>query len=435
MIKQTKIVTDQVQNAVINIVQSKERDNLASAEKIKTTFGKIKKWFSDLRALAFKDKVSDIDIIDIDASKVNGLHTVATSGNYVELNNKPLVTKEAVGLANVANERQYSEQNKPPYPVTSVNGYVGKIIIVKADIELSQVADERQYSQENPPPYPVTSVQGRNGAVKINKLDIGLNNVDNVRQYSESNIPPYPVKSVNSKAGNVVLDKDDVGLTNVANERQYSEQNKPPYPVISVNGMTGKVVLPPNEVSANGTYPNMTVGDSNKLGGINATSYLSIPSGFAVPMKRLLFSGDVETNGNLTEICVVDGDLEGKIVEAELSIYGYRSVTSGGGSTLYPNCFRMDRTFFKGRLINTVNNPGLGIIRFSAVDTEDDKQVLCNIYLRCLFSERLITLGSIAGAIEHASAYSGGGLVKRASTGGLNSLVVHNIWEVTEEWK
>ena len=265
IIKQTKIVTEQVQEAVVNITQAEERVNLATTEKVKTTFGKIKKWFSDLRALAFKDRVEDNDIIGVSAVKVTGLHSVATSGDYTELNNKPSITKEAVGLANVANERQYSaeypptnidvglgnvtnekqysDQNTPPYPVTSVSGKVGAVELGKADVGLDNLENIRQYSDMNKPPYPVSSVSGKIGDVVITKDDVGLSDVANERQYSVSNPPSYPVTSVNGRTGAVNVNKADVGLSAVANERQYSSVNTPPYPVRSVNGSTGAVSL------------------------------------------------------------------------------------------------------------------------------------------------------------------------------------------------
>ena len=37
----------------------------------------------------------------------------------------------------------------------------------KSDVGLGNVANERQYSSENPPPYPVTSVNGKTGAVTV----------------------------------------------------------------------------------------------------------------------------------------------------------------------------------------------------------------------------------------------------------------------------
>lgn len=39
------------------------------------------------------------------------------------------LTKNSVGLGNVANERQYSAENPPPYPVTSVNGQTGDVSV------------------------------------------------------------------------------------------------------------------------------------------------------------------------------------------------------------------------------------------------------------------------------------------------------------------
>lgn len=44
-------------------------------------------------------------------------------------------TKEDVGLGNVANERQYSAENPPPYPVTSVNGKTGEVVLTTSSLE------------------------------------------------------------------------------------------------------------------------------------------------------------------------------------------------------------------------------------------------------------------------------------------------------------
>lgn len=43
----------------------------------------------------------------------------------------------------------------------------------KADVGLGNVANERQYSAQNPPPYPVTSVNGSTGAVSLDAADVG----------------------------------------------------------------------------------------------------------------------------------------------------------------------------------------------------------------------------------------------------------------------
>lgn len=49
-------------NVTSTFTAASSRTNISSGEKLSTIFGKIAKWFSDLKALAFKDKVSDSDI-------------------------------------------------------------------------------------------------------------------------------------------------------------------------------------------------------------------------------------------------------------------------------------------------------------------------------------------------------------------------------------
>lgn len=48
--------------------------------------------------------------------------------------NKPSYDKSEVGLGKVANERQYSASNPPPYPVSSVNGKTGVVTLDAADV-------------------------------------------------------------------------------------------------------------------------------------------------------------------------------------------------------------------------------------------------------------------------------------------------------------
>lgn len=42
---------------------------------------------------------------------------------------KPTYSKSDIGLGNVDNVQQYSASNPPPYPVTSVNGYTGTVLL------------------------------------------------------------------------------------------------------------------------------------------------------------------------------------------------------------------------------------------------------------------------------------------------------------------
>ena len=75
----------------------------------------------------------------VTASEENGKINVdgapVTVYTHPEGTNPHGTTKADIGLGNVANERQYSAENPPPYPVTSVNGKTGAAVLKTSDIE------------------------------------------------------------------------------------------------------------------------------------------------------------------------------------------------------------------------------------------------------------------------------------------------------------
>lgn len=75
----------------------------------------------------------------VTASEENGKINVdgapITVYTHPEGTNPHGTTKADVGLGNVANERQYSAENPPPYPVTSVNSKTGAVVLKTSDIE------------------------------------------------------------------------------------------------------------------------------------------------------------------------------------------------------------------------------------------------------------------------------------------------------------
>lgn len=151
----------------------------------------------------------------------------------------------------------YDQGNPPDYPVDSVNGQTGDVVLYPTeDVQFPSVEDgawtiHRRidgsnsgllfiknvkaqridgtnkydiYDAGNPPPYPVTSVNGQTGAVNLSFPVTSVNG-----QTGDVNLT-FPVTSVNGQTGAVVLT----------------------FPVTSVNNQTGDVVIPQlvNNVSA-----------------------------------------------------------------------------------------------------------------------------------------------------------------------------------------
>lgn len=103
-------------NVTAAFTAASTRTNIATGEKLSVLFGKIAKWFADLGNLAFKSTVAKSDLASDVQTSLGKADSALQS-----------VSKSDVGLGNVANERQYSSANPPPYPVTSVNGKTGAV--------------------------------------------------------------------------------------------------------------------------------------------------------------------------------------------------------------------------------------------------------------------------------------------------------------------
>ena len=53
---------------------------------------------------------------------------------WAKAKTKPSYSKSEVGLGNVDNVKQYSANNPPPYPVTSVNGKTGAVTVPSVNV-------------------------------------------------------------------------------------------------------------------------------------------------------------------------------------------------------------------------------------------------------------------------------------------------------------
>lgn len=130
-----------------------------------------------------------------DYVKVNGgkIDTIKVNGTAQPITNKAVDIAVPTDNSQLNNGAGYITSDQAP--VQSVNGKTGavtlsasnvgavptsrtvnghalssNVTVTKSDVGLGSVANERQYSANNPPPYPVTSVNGQTGAVEI---DVG----------------------------------------------------------------------------------------------------------------------------------------------------------------------------------------------------------------------------------------------------------------------
>ena len=110
-------------NVTAAFTAASSRTNIATGEKLSVLFGKIAKWFADLGSLAFKSTVAKSDLASDVQTSLGKADSALQS-----------VSKSDVGLGNVANERQYSASNPPPYPVTSVNGKTGAVTVPSVNV-------------------------------------------------------------------------------------------------------------------------------------------------------------------------------------------------------------------------------------------------------------------------------------------------------------
>ena len=148
----------------------------------------------------------------VTASEENGKINVdgapVTVYTHPEGTNPHGTTKADVGLGNVANERQYSAENPPPYPVTSVNGKTGAVVLKTSDIENDlnyQTGDDVSGSVTN-------AINALKGSVPealntLQKLAAAINNDANYHTTVDNALDGKAAKDLSNVDNATLLDK------------------------------------------------------------------------------------------------------------------------------------------------------------------------------------------------------------------------------------
>lgn len=238
--------------------------NVASGDTSATLWGKVKNWFSRLKALAFKNKVAAGDFeagaiknadvaadADIAQGKVNGLMTdyvasISVSGRTVTYKNKNGVNMGSIttqdttyGLASQSSNGLMSSTDKTKLDGIESGAQKNTVLGVKGSSESAY----------------------RTGNVNITKANIGLGNVDNT-----------------------------------------SDEDKP-VSTATQTALNGKA-------NTSGSYPNLTVGNADKLGNKAASEYALMTIKTAAEWESenpVLKAGEFGYDSTFTKIKVGDG--------------------------------------------------------------------------------------------------------------------------------
>lgn len=148
----------------------------------------------------------------VTASEENGKINVdgapITVYTHPEGTNPHGTTKADVGLGNVANERQYSAENPPPYPVTSVNSKTGAVVLKTSDIE-----NDLNYQTGDDVSGSVTdAVNALKGSVPealntLQKLAAAINNDANYHTTVDNALNGKAAKDLSNVENATLLDK------------------------------------------------------------------------------------------------------------------------------------------------------------------------------------------------------------------------------------
>lgn len=271
------------------------------------------------------------------------------------------LTKADVGLSNVANVLQYSEQNKPPYPVTSVNGQIG-------DVELTIPT---AYS------LPVASATTLGGVKPSTKTDAMTQDVGVDASGKLYTAPTEaPVQSVNGKIGTVSLTASDVGAlpssTTIPTKTSQLENDSSfitagGAPVQSVNGKTVVVQLSASDVNA------VSISGGTMTGNLNVGSNAKVQTNGYITGTWLRTTADTHLASTPTKVAVInDGWIYDRTpgeLKADMGVTDYvlpiASATTLGGVKPIEKTSKMTQTVgidADGRLYTTPGDSGTGVV-------------------------------------------------------------------------
>ena len=181
------------------------------------------------------------------------LATVAKTGSYSDLKNKPTIPSVGNGTLTI-------QKNGTSAGTFTANATTNKTINITVPTKVSELTDDVVNGKYLP----------LIGGTMTGNLKVGSSSLETNGYVTGTWLRTTADTSLGSAASKIAVInngwiysrtagqiKSDIGLGNVDNVKQYSATNPPPYPVTSVNGHTGAVTV--HEV------PSVTTADNGKF--------------------------------------------------------------------------------------------------------------------------------------------------------------------------
>lgn len=213
--------------------------------------------YDDLKKIKIGDgktKVGDLTFINDNDT----LATVAKTGSYSDLKNKPTIPPVGNGTLTI-------QKNGTSAGTFTANATTNKTINITVPTKVSELTDDVVEGKY----LPLT------GGTMTGNLKVGSASLETNGYVTGTWLRTTANTALSSAASKIAVINDgwvysrtadqiksDIKLDKVDNVKQYSASNPPPYPVKSINGKTGAVTISATDVSAIPSTLAGTVGDT-----------------------------------------------------------------------------------------------------------------------------------------------------------------------------
>lgn len=338
------------------------------------------------------------------------IETDPTVPSWAKATTKPTYTKTEIGLGNVDNVKQYSENNPPPYPVTKVNNKTGAITLSASDVgaDASGTASSA-----------VSAHNSNTSAHADIREQISKLSSEKVVLYSEQTLTDEQKEQARSNIGAATQADIDAAVSNIMPEFVDSVDemtDKAKKYVLTTTGTVWQYDDTITETEVTKTVTDNIVGTTDnpyQTGRLSSGGALSadVTTHTLTPyvdLTKAEYQGkaiNIHLEGNRYASESVETYIMSALYDADKNvILGRGYTTQESSNTFDPSCIQINGTtsaIITLSIPHTFSNKTVGFIRFCGLGTVED-----SVYITYTDTE-IVT--SIRGWYDTEVAFSGGG--------------------------